>query len=189
MCQKCQDRIVKTQQVINEVGAENIVEMLSAVVGNESISPLERFASVMEFGSIFKEPIEVLSIAHYFGGEYLAEKDRSKKLRATLEMLSEQKYSPAVNKTDETVASKDREIVRLKSSLAMLISAFKLMTGHAGFDMPDLKSDDPMAVRQMLGSMADQLDAARGRLEDMMRELTHRHDLNKQPHKTLGSDH
>lgn len=79
MCQKCQDRIVKTQQVINEVGAENIVEMLSAVVGNESISPLERFASVMEFGSIFKEPIEVLSIAHYFGGEYLAEKDRSKK--------------------------------------------------------------------------------------------------------------
>ncbi|EMW0033701.1 TPA: hypothetical protein H2V84_004165 [Salmonella enterica] len=189
MCQKCQDRIVKTQQVINEVGAENIVEMLSAVVGNESISPLERFASVMEFRSIFKEPSEVLSIAHYFGGEYLAEKDRSKKLRATLEMLSEQKYSPAVNKADETVASKDREIVRLKSSLAMLISAFKLMTGHAGFDMPDLKSDDPMAVRQMLGSMADQLDAARGRLEDMMRELTHRHDLNKQPHKTLGSDH
>ncbi|HDJ1985063.1 TPA: hypothetical protein PPS74_005168, partial [Salmonella enterica subsp. enterica serovar Concord] len=60
---------------------------------------------------------------------------------------------------------------------------------QTGFKMPDLQSDDPMAVRQMLGSMADQLDSTKSRLEDMMRELTHRHDLNKQPQKDLSASH
>ncbi|CAI6214404.1 hypothetical protein DJICPGNB_26005 [Escherichia coli] len=51
--------------------------------------------------------------------------------------------------------------------------------------MPSLNSDDPMAVRQLLRAMADQLD--KSRLEDMMRELSHRHNLATQPHKAFQS--
>ncbi|EHU9750356.1 hypothetical protein KZ557_004820, partial [Escherichia coli] len=83
--------------------------------------------------------------------------------------------------------SKDREIAGLKSSLTMLMSAFNLMSSQAGYKMPSLNSDDPMAVRQLLGAMADQLDDTKSRLEDMMRELSHRHNLATQPHKAFQS--
>ena len=60
-------------------------------------------------------------------------------------MVSKPKCSPDSVKADETNASKDREIAGLKSSLAMLLAAFKLMSSQAGFKMPELNSDDPFA--------------------------------------------
>ncbi len=105
-------------------------------------------------------------------------------MQATLDMVSETQETDDGNKSETIIASKDREIAGLKSSLTMLMSAINLMSSKAGSKMPSLNSDDPMAVRQLLGAMADQLDDTKSRLEDMMRELTHRHDLNKQPHKT-----
>lgn len=55
--------------------------------------------------------------------------------------------------------------------------------------MPEMNNEDPMAVRELLGALADQLDTKKSRLEDMMRELTHRHDLTKQPHKAQHANH
>ena len=160
MCEKCKKTNAKVESVIKKVGAAELVEIMGLVVGHEDdASPIDRLFSVLKFSSMIDE------------------------------MVSKPKCSPDSVKADETNASKDREIAGLKSSLAMLLAAFKLMSSQAGFKMPELNSDDPMAVRQLLGAMADQLDDTKSRLEDMMRELTHRHDLNKQPHKTQHVHH
>lgn len=88
------------------------------------------------------------------------------------------------------IESKEREIASLKSSLGMLITAFKLMATHNGFKMPELTGDEhPAAIRQLLGAMADNMDEAKSRIEDMMRELAHCHDLNDQPHKMQQVSH
>ncbi|HBY6662592.1 TPA: hypothetical protein MI491_17695, partial [Klebsiella pneumoniae] len=59
-----------------------------------------------------------------------------------------------------------------------------------GFKMPELTGDEhPAAIRQLLGAMADNMDEAKSRIEDMMRELAHRHDLNDQPHKMQQVSH
>lgn len=81
------------------------------------------------------DPIEIVMLARHFGEAYLEEKERADKLQATLEMVSKPKCSPDSVKADETNASKDREIAGLKSSLAMLLAAFKLMSSQAGFKM------------------------------------------------------
>ncbi|MHA9263663.1 hypothetical protein ACYBB5_26190, partial [Klebsiella pneumoniae] len=47
----------------------------------------------------------------------------------------------------------------------------------------------PAAIRQLLGAMADNMDEAKSRIEDMMRELAHCHDLNDQPHKMQQVSH
>ncbi|MGK5818106.1 hypothetical protein ACSNM0_27570, partial [Klebsiella pneumoniae] len=49
--------------------------------------------------------------------------------------------------------------------------------------------EHPAAIRQLLGAMADNMDEAKSRIEDMMRELAHRHDLNDQPHKMQQVSH
>ena len=177
MCEKCKKTNAKVENVIKKVGAAELVEIMGLVVGHEDdASPIDRLFSVLKFSSMIDDPIEIVMLARHFGEAYLEEKERADKLQATLEMVSKPKCSPDSVKADETNASKDREIAGLKSS-------------QAGFKMPELNSDDPMAVRQLLGAMADQLDDTKSRLEDMMRELTHRHDLNKQPHKTQHVHH
>lgn len=135
--------------------------------------PIDRLFSVLKFSSMIDDPIEIVMLARHFGEAYLEEKERADKLQSTLEMVSKPKCAPDSVKADETSARKDREIAGLKSSLAMLLAAFKLMSSLTGFKMPELNSDDPMAVRQLLGAMADQFDDTKSRLEDMMRELTH----------------
>ena len=190
MCEKCKKTNAKVESVIKKVGAAELVEIMGLVVGHEDyVSPIDRLFSALKFSSMIDDPIEIVMLARHFGEAYLEEKERADKLQATLEMVSKPKCSPDSVKADETNASKDREIAGLKSSLAMLLAAFKLMSSQAGFKMPELNSDDPMAVRQLLGAMAAQLDDTKSRLEDMMRELTHRHDLNKQPHKTQHVHH
>ncbi|WP_116344138.1 hypothetical protein [Enterobacter cloacae] len=189
MCQNCKAKAAEMNAKFEEMEVADLVKMLGIVRGTEQSSAPERLITVVKFASIFDDPMEIIGLAHHLGVHYLAEKDRADKMQSTLNMVSEQKCAPSASKADATVASKDREIAGLKSSMAILISAFKLMTTQTGFKMPDLKSDDPMAVRQMLGSMADQLDSTKSRLEDMMRELTHRYDLNKQPQKDLSASH
>ncbi|CZW18319.1 hypothetical protein [Enterobacter hormaechei] len=190
MCEKCKKTNAKVESVIKKVGAAELVEIMGLVVGHEDYaSPIDRLFSALKFSSMIDDPIEIVMLARNFGEAYLEEKERADKLQATLEMVSKPKCSPDSVKADETNASKDREIAGLKSSLATLLAAFKLMSSQSGFKMPELNSDDPMAVRQLLGAMADQLDDTKSRLEDMMRELTHRHDLNKQPHKTQHVHH
>lgn len=177
MCEKCKKTNAKVESVIKKVGAAELVEIMGLVVGHEDdTSPIDRLFSVLKFSSMIDDPIEIVMLARHFGEAYLEEKERADKLQATLEMVSKPKCSPDSVKADETNASKDREIAGLMSS-------------QAGFKMPELNSDDPMAVRQLLGAMADQLDDTKSRLEDMMRELTHRHDLNKQPHKMQSLHH
>ncbi|MBS2141034.1 hypothetical protein KCA24_34850, partial [Escherichia coli] len=56
-----------------------------------------------------------------------------------------------------------------------------------GFKNATPKRDYPMAVGQVLGALADQRDDTKSRLEDMMRELSHRHTLATQPHKVFQS--
>ncbi len=106
--------------------------------------------------------------------------------------MSEPKCAPAPDLSGDNIGieSKEREIASLKSSLGMLITAFKLMATHNGFKMPELTGDEhPAAIRQLLGAMADNMDEAKSRIEDMMRELAHRHDLNDQPHKMQQVSH
>lgn len=189
MCDKCAAANAEVKKIINEVGAKKLVGMLDSITGHGDAHPLERIMAIVQVMDLFDEPMKILMLARHFGGAYVEEHERANKLLATLDMMSEPKCAPDSVKADETNASKDREIAGLKSSLAMLLAAFKLMSSQAGFKMPDLNSDDPMAVRQLLGAMADQLDDTKSRLEDMMRELTHRHDLNKQPHKTQHVHH
>lgn len=188
MCEKCKKTNAKVESVIKKVGAAELVEIMGLVVGHEDdASSIDRLFSVLKFSSMIDDPIEIVMLARHFGEAYLEEKERADKLQATLEMVSKPKCSPDSVKADETNASKDREIAGLKSSLAMLMSAFNLMSSQAGYKMPSLNSDDPMAVRQLLGAMADQLDDTKSRLEDMMRELSHRHNLATQPHKVFQS--
>lgn len=183
MCQKCKADNANIEKIINEVGARELVEMLGAVVGHESMPEIERVFAVLKFSSLFDEPMQIVMLARHLGEAYLVEKDRADKLQATLNMVTEPKCSPVMPRTDESNPSKDSEIAGLKSSLAMLMTAFRIMAAQVGYKMPDLNSEDPMAVKKLLGEMADQLTGTIERLEDMMRELTHRHDLTEQPHK------
>lgn len=189
MCQNCKAKAAEQNAKFEEMDVVELVKMLGIVRGTEQSSVPGRLMAVVEFASLFEDPMQIVGFAHHLGVHYLTEKDRADKLQATLEMVSKPKCSPDSVNVDEKSASKDREIAGLKSSLAMLMTAFKLMSSQTGFKMPELNSDDPMAVRQLLGAMADQLDDTKSRLEDMMRELTHRHDLNKQPHKTQHVHH
>ncbi|ELY2473623.1 hypothetical protein SMB93_004038 [Cronobacter sakazakii] len=189
MCMNCKDKYAEMNAKFEEMEVVDLVKMLGIVRGTEQSSVPERLITVVKFASIFDDPMEIIGLAHQLGVHYLAEKDRADKMQSTLNMVSEQKCAPSASKTDETVASKDREIAGLKSSMAILISAFKLMTTQTGFKMPEMNNEDPMAVRELLGALADQLDTKKSRLEDMMRELTHRHDLTKQPHKAQHANH
>ncbi|WBM72968.1 hypothetical protein OH773_22250 (plasmid) [Buttiauxella sp. WJP83] len=189
MYQKCNASAAEMNTKFESMDAAELVKMLAIVRGIERTSIPERLIAVAEFASLFDEPMQIVDLAHHLGVHYLAEKERADKLQATLEMVSEPVRPSVIDKSAEDMASKDREIAGLKSSIAMLMAAFKLMSAQSAFKMPDLKSDDPMAVRQLLGAMADQLDATRNSLEDMMRELTHRHDLNKQLHKMQRVNH
>lgn len=183
MCEKCKAIADEQNALFEEMDANELVKMLGIVRGAEDVSIFERLFTVLNFNSIFEEPTQVIALAHYFGVHYLAEKDRANKLQATLDMVSETQRTHDGNKSEEIIASKDREIAGLKSSLTMLMSTFNLMSSQAGYKMPSLNNNDPMAVRQILGAMADQLDDTKSRLEDMMRELSHRHNLTEQPHK------
>ncbi|MDO2330897.1 hypothetical protein Q2465_22260 [Escherichia coli] len=184
MCKKCKAIADEQNALFEEMDANELVKMLAILRGIEDVSIFERVVTALNFESTFEEPTQVVALAHHFGVHYLAEKERADKLQATLDMVSETQRTDDTNKSETIIASKDREIAGLKSSLTMLMSAINLMSSKAGYKMPSPNSDDPMAVRQLLGAMADQLDDTKSRLEDMMRELTHRHDLNKQPHKT-----
>jgi hypothetical protein len=59
-------------------------------------------------------------------------------------MMSEPKCAPAPDLSGDNIGieSKEREIASLKSSLGMLITAFKLMATHNGFKMPELTGDE-----------------------------------------------
>lgn len=139
---------------------------MGLVVGHEDdASPIDRLFSVLKFSSMIDDPIEIVMLARHFGEAYLEEKERADKLQATLEMVSKPKCSPDSVKADETNASKDREIAGLKSSLAMLLAAFKLMSSRAGFKMPELNSDDPIAVRHLLGQWPTSLTTPRAVLK------------------------
>ncbi|ENL8728946.1 hypothetical protein AB6I73_003906 [Citrobacter amalonaticus] len=190
MCDKCKKTNAKVESVIKKVGAAELVEIMGLVVGHEDdTSPIDRIFSVLKFSSMIDEPIEIVMLARHFGEAYLAEKNRADKLQETLNMATEPKCSPVMSQTEESITNKEREIAGLKSSLAMLMAAFRIMSAQVGYKMPDLNSEDPMAVKKLLGEMADQLTATIDRLEDMMRELTHRHDLTKQPHKMQQTHH
>ena len=186
MCEKCKAIADEQNALFEEMDANELVKMLGIVRGTEDVSIFERLFTVLNFNSTFEEPTQVVALAHHFGVHYLAE-ERADKLQATLDMVSETQRTDDTNKSEAIIASKDREIAGLKSSLTMLMSAFNLMSSQAGYKMPSLNSDDPMAVRQLLGAMADQLDDTKSRLEDMMRELSHRHNLATQPHKAFQS--
>lgn len=154
--------------------------------------PLERIMAIVQVMDLFDEPMKILMVARHFGGAYVEEQERANKLQATLNMMSEPKCAPAPDLSGDNIGieSKEREIASLKSSLGMLITAFKLMATHNGFKMPELTGDEhPAAIRQLLGAMADNMDEAKSRIEDMMRELAHRHDLNDQPHKMQQVSH
>lgn len=154
--------------------------------------PLERIMAIVQVMDLFDEPMKILILARHFGGAYVEEHERANKLQATLDMMSEPKCAPAPDLSGDNIGieSKEREIASLKSSLGMLITALKLMATHNGFKMPELTGDEhPAAIRQLLGAMADNMDEAKSRIEDMMRELAHRHDLNDQPHKMQQVSH
>lgn len=166
--------------------------MLDSITGHGDAHPLERIMAIVQVMDLFDEPMKILMLARHFGGAYVEEHERANKLQATLDMMSEPKCSPAPDLSGDNIGieSKEREIVSLKSSLGMLITAFKLMATHNGFKMPELTGDEhPAAIRQLLGAMADNMDEAKSRIEDMMRELAHRHDLNDQPHKMQQVSH
>lgn len=187
MCKKCKAIADEQNALFEEMDANELVKMLGIVRGTEDVSIFERLFTVLNFNSTFEEPTQVVALAHHFGVHYLAEKELADKLQATLDMVSETQRTDDTNKSEAIIASKDREIAGLKSSLTMLMSAFNFMSSQAGYKMPSLNSDDPIAVRQLLGAMADQLDDTKSRLEDMMRELSHRHNLATQPHKVFQS--
>ncbi|WP_256867681.1 hypothetical protein [Klebsiella pneumoniae] len=162
------------------------------ITGHGDAHPLERIMAIVQVMDLFDEPMKILMLARHFGGAYVEEHERANKLQATLDMMSEPKCAPAPALFGDNmgIESKEREIASLKSSLGMLITAFKLMATHNGFKMPELTGDEhPAAIRQLLGVMADNMDEAKSRIEDMMRELAHRHDLNDQPHKMQQVSH
>ncbi|EFB2189220.1 hypothetical protein FIF71_17780 [Escherichia coli] len=187
MCKKCKAIADEQNSLFEEMDANELVKMLAILRGIEEVSIFERVVTALNFESTFEEPTQVVALAHHFGVHYLAEKERADKLQETLDMVIETQGTHDSNKSETIIASKDREIAGLKSSLTMLMSAFNLMSSQAGYKMPSLNSDDPMVVRQLLGAMADQLDDTKSRLEDMMRELSHRHNLATQPHKAFQS--
>ncbi|MDP1281028.1 hypothetical protein Q6300_20760 [Klebsiella pneumoniae] len=192
MCDKCTAANAEVKKIINEVGAKKLVGMLDSITGHGDAHPLERIMAIVQVMGLFDEPMKILMLARHFGGAYVEEHERANKLQATLDMMSEPKCSPAPDLSGDNISieSKEREIVSLKSSLGMLITAFKLMATHNGFKMPELTGDEhPAAIRQLLGAMADNMDEAKSRIEDMMRELAHRHDLNDQPHKMQQVSH
>lgn len=189
MCEKCKAIADEQNALFEEMGANELVKMLAILRGIEDVSIFERVLTAHSFKSTFEEPIQVVALAHHFGVHYLAEKERAKKLQATLDMVSEPQRTHDDNKSETIIADKDREIAGLKSSLTMLMSAMNLVSSQAGFKIPSLNSYDPMAVRQLLGAMADQLDDTKNRIEDMMRELSHRHNLTTQPHKAFQVSH
>lgn len=159
MCEKCKKTNAKVESVIKKVGAAELVEIMGLVVGHEDdATPIDRLFSVLKFSSMIDDPIEIVMLARHFGEAYLEEKERADKLQATLEMVSKPKCSPDSVKADETNACKDREIAGLKSSLAMLLAAFKLMSSQAGLKMPELNSDDPMAVRPQFKELETETD-------------------------------
>ncbi|HBL6849867.1 TPA: hypothetical protein LSH25_003874 [Escherichia coli] len=187
MCEKCKAIADEQNFLFEEMDANELVKMLAIILGTEEVPMFETVIALFNFESNFEDPVQVVALAHHFGVRYLAEKDRANKLQATLDMMSETQLTHEGNNSEVIIASKDREIAGLKSSLTMLMSAINLMSSKAGYKMPSLNSDDPMAVRQLLGAMADQLDDTKSRIEDMMRELSHRHNLATQPHKAFQS--
>jgi hypothetical protein len=192
MCDKCTAANAEVKKIINEVGAKKLVGMLDSITGHGDAHPLERIMAIVQVMDLFDEPMKILMLARHFGGAYVEEHERANKLQATLDMMSEPKCAPAPELSGDNmgIESKEREIASLKSSLGMLITAFKLMATHNGFKMPELTGDEhPAAIRQLLGAMADNMDEAKSRIEDMMRELAHRHDLNDQPHKMQQVSH
>lgn len=180
MCQNCKESADHMNAKFESMDVAELVTMLGIVRGTQDASLPERLAAVLEFASRFEDPIEIVGLSHHLGVHYLAEKDRADKLQATLEMLSDQKVTKLDEKVAGMIANREREIAGLKSSQAMLLTAFNIVSSQSGFEVPKLDSSNPLAVRQLLGTLADQLDAKRSRLEEMMRELTHRHDLNKE---------
>jgi len=182
MCQNCKAKAAEVNAKYETRDVAELVKMLGVVRGTEDVSIVERMGSVIEFASLFEDPMELIGFAHHLGTHYLAEKDRADKLQAALDMVCRPQTS-TLNAADALVASQERQISGLKSTMGILMGAFKLMSSQAGFIMPEMNNEDPMAVRELLGALADELDTKKSRLEDMMRELTHRHDLTKQPHK------
>jgi len=177
MCDKCTAANAEVKKIINEVGAKKLVGMLDSITGHGDAHPLERIMAIVQAMDLFDEPMKILMLARHFGGAYVEEQERANKLQATLNMMSEPKCAPAPDLSGDNIGieSKEREIASLKSSLGMLITAFKLMATHNGFKMPELTGDEhPAAIRQLLGAMADNMDEAKSRIEDMMRELAHR---------------
>ncbi|XJM08343.1 hypothetical protein AB2I73_25360 (plasmid) [Escherichia coli] len=152
MCKKCKAIADEQNALFEEMDANELVKMLAILRGIEDVSIFERVVTALNFESTFEEPTQVVALAHHFGVHYLAEKERADKLQATLDMVSETQRTDDTNKSEAIIASKDREIAGLKSSLTMLMSAFNLMSSQAGYKMPSLNSDDPMVRSSAFGS-------------------------------------
>ncbi|ELD1608194.1 hypothetical protein HVX40_24505 (plasmid) [Escherichia coli] len=180
----------KVNERFEELINLEVIELLGFIYNNTDLSlVVEHLNAVIKFSTIFENPVELIGFTHCLGESYLAEKERADKLQATLNAERADKIKKNVemhceSKIDsEVIKSKERETAELKSSLALVISALNMLIQDTGLDMPELKLDDPQAARQMLGSFADHLDVMKGRIEDTMRELAHRHNLAEQPYK------
>ena len=63
MCEKCKKNNAKVESVIKKVGAAELVEIMSLVVGHEDdASPIDRLFSVLKFSSMIDDPIEIVML-------------------------------------------------------------------------------------------------------------------------------
>ncbi|WP_411512041.1 hypothetical protein QM042_02210 [Escherichia coli] len=128
MCEKCKKTNAKVESVIKKVGAAELVEIMGLVMNYEDdASLINRLFSVLKFSSMIDDPIEIVMLASHFGEAYLEEKQRIFILLLLFKMVSKFKYLAVSSLANGNITSKDREIAGLKSSLAMLLAAFKLM--------------------------------------------------------------
>lgn len=74
MCQNCKAKAAEQNAKFEEMDVVELVKMLGIVRGTEQSSVPGRLMAVVEFASLFEDPMQIVGFAHHLGVHYLTEK-------------------------------------------------------------------------------------------------------------------